>query len=115
MHEERDGISVPSEDAPWFPDVNEFALTFNAYQRVGDFGTVAEMANTAESVFFEHGGISENLETLRSCLFFEQRRYRHSDSDPYRTPKSRSYLKALLGKIRELSGGAVPGPADPLP
>ncbi len=114
-HPDRTAIPVPKADAPWWPDVNEFALTFNAYERVGDFDTVAEMGNAAAKAFAEDGSLPRDVAGLRTCLFFEQRRYRHLDVEPYKNPEFRSYLTALPARIRELTGGTVPGPPDPLP
>ncbi len=108
-------IPMPADDAPWWPDGNEFALTFNAYERVGNFEAVAEAGNAAAGAFAENGSLPPDIAGLRTCLFFEQRRYRHLDMDAYRDPDSRRYLRALLARIRELGGGTVPGPPDPLP
>jgi len=108
-------IPLPSDDAPWWPDGNEFALTFHAYERVGNFEAVAEIGNEAARAFPENGSLPPDIAGLRTCLFFEQRRYRPLDADPYGNPDSRRYLRALLARIRELGGGMVPGPPDPLP
>ena len=36
---------MPPEGAPFFPDITEFALTYNAYNRVGDVHTVGQIGN----------------------------------------------------------------------
>ncbi len=108
-------IAVPPEDAPWWPDGSAFALTFNAYDRLGSFDSVAKLANDTAAGFAANGALPPDIDELRACLFFEQRRYRHFDSDPYERSKSREYLKALIRRIRELSGGTLQGPPDPMP
>lgn len=31
--------AIPGPEAPWFPDINEFALTFDAYEAMGGLDT----------------------------------------------------------------------------
>ena len=71
-----------------------FALTFNGYAN-GGFDACAEIANQQL-----HGNLTE----LRTCLFFEQRRYRHFDEDP--GPEAQAYLRLLITKIREKLHGS---------
>ena len=59
------------------------------------------------------GTLPDDLDELRAALFFEQRRYHHFGEGP--DGSDLDYIEALVGAIREISGGAVPGPADPLP
>jgi hypothetical protein len=106
-------IGVAPEGAPYFPDINEFALTFNAYDRVGDFHQVSRIANDAAAAYRASGVLPAGLDTLRTTLFFEQRRYRHFDRAP--VGSELDYVEALVREIRRLSGGTLPGPADPHP
>jgi hypothetical protein len=46
-------------------------------------------------------------------LFFEQRRFRHLDTEP--VGENDRFVRAVLKQIRDLSGGRVPGPADAPP
>ena len=117
MQEQSDqtSIPVPSEDSPWWPDGNEFALTFNAYDRVGDFETVAGIGNTAAKVFAEEGMLPPDLVALRTCLFFEQRRYRHLGVDPYRESRFALLPEGFAGEDPRVERGCCPGPRDPLP
>jgi hypothetical protein len=39
------GIPVPEVGSPWYPDVANFALSYNAYDREGSFDAVASRAN----------------------------------------------------------------------
>jgi hypothetical protein len=108
-----DSIAVPTAGAPWFPDVNRFALTYNAYEREGGFDPVARRANAMRERWEDGTEPPEDLPAVRSALFFEQRRWRHLDEEP--EGRDRAYIDALLEVIGRLSGGAVPGPADDLP
>ena len=63
---------IPVPDA----DINEigcFALTFDGYEHWGAFEKCAEVANAERQ---------NTLTDLRTCLFFEQRRWRHSGYGP---------------------------------
>ena len=112
---EAESIPVPPEDAPWWGVVDGFALSFNAYDRMGGMDPVAALANSVEQGFKVDGALPEDVDSLRACLFFEQRRWRHFDHDPYDNEMVHSYLTALLRKIRQVSGGTIPGPPDPSP
>jgi hypothetical protein len=108
-------IPIPGPDEPWWPVVNEFALTFNAYDRVGPMGKVARIANNATTAFAEDGRLPKTADRIRTCLFFEQRRWRHLDADAYQDPPTKAYIQALLARLSELCDGFVDGPGDPYP
>lgn len=118
--EERESeIPVPGPEAPW-SEVWRFALSWNGYIRHGAFEAVAEVAKAARDGWKESGVLSQNLPELRTALFFEQRAYRHSDqmlAGPAQGSEGpeEEYLRALLRRIADLSGGAVPGPPDQFP
>ncbi len=57
---------IPLRRARW-ENVAQFALTFDGYKRWGGFGKCAAVANARRS---------STLDELRTCLFFEQRRWR---------------------------------------
>jgi hypothetical protein len=63
---------VPSPDADW-DAIQAFALTFDGYSASGSFEACAEIANRGEAA---------TLTELRTCLFFEQRRWRHFGEEP---------------------------------
>ncbi|MEI8340970.1 MAG: hypothetical protein WCH43_05455 [Verrucomicrobiota bacterium] len=113
MVEER--IPVPGPEDPWWQVGEVFALTFNAYDRVGDFDHVAKIGNRARKKFDEKGILPEDIDEIRTCLFFEQRRWRHFDGDPYQEPEEKVYLQALFAVLSEKTGGSVAGPSDPWP
>ena len=108
-------IEVPGPDDAYFPTINEFALTFNGYYRLGSRREVAEVARRWSTSYQECGILPDDLDTLRVCLFFEQRRWRDQMSSPFDNPKVKTYIRALVEKIRQLSGGTLPGPVDPYP
>jgi hypothetical protein len=107
------GLPVPPAGSPFFPDINEFALTYNAYSRVSGVRTAAQIGNGARARYRNDGSFPDDLDELRAALFFEQRRYHHFGEGP--DGADLDYIQALVGAIRRISGGAVPGPADPLP
>lgn len=53
--------------------IQRFALTFDGYKHWGSFERVAEIANS---------GHPTTLSEWRTCLFFEQRRWRHFGAEP---------------------------------
>jgi hypothetical protein len=109
----REWIAVPDENALWWPDVSDFALTYNAYDRNGGFEGAAKVGHGALKTWERSGDLPDDLDIARAALFFEQRRYRHLDCQP--EGESERYIRSLLGRIAELSDGAVLGPSDPLP
>ena len=106
-------IDVPGPDAHWWTEINEFALTYNAYDRGSGFDTVAGSDQRVRQAWDLDATLPDDLDACRSTLFFEQRRFRHLDAQP--TGDDDRFVRALLRQIRELSGGQVPGPPDPLP
>lgn len=85
---------LPSADAE-LTTVWDFALTFDGYRFWGSFEKCAEMANARR-----HASLTE----LRTCLFFEQRRWRQFEQDPSFEPDSDkealAYIRKLVEQIR---------------
>lgn len=106
-------IEVPSSDARWWTTIDEFALTYNAYDRIGDLGVVSNVSDRVRQAWDLDAALPNDLDVCRTVLFFEQRRLRHLDAEP--VGNDDRFVRALLGQIRDLSGGRVPGPADSLP
>jgi hypothetical protein len=79
---------IPSADASW-EEIGEFALTFDGYEVWGSFERCAEIANAKRQ---------ESLTDLRTCLFFEQRRWRHFGEEP--DEEAIAYIRGLVAKIR---------------
>jgi hypothetical protein len=106
-------IEVPGPHANWWTEINEFALTYNAYSRGGDFDSVAKVERQIRETWDRDSTLPNDLEICRTALFFEQRRLRHLDSEPI--GEDDRFVRAILNQIRDLSGGRVPGPADSPP
>jgi len=88
---------VPLPHAGW-QEIGRFALSFNGYEWWGSFQRCAEVANLAAETYRESGGLPESLTDLRTCLFFEQRRWRHFGLDP--DEEAMNYIGALVEEIR---------------
>jgi hypothetical protein len=91
---------IPAIDALW-PEIFTFALTFDGYVALGGNGPCADLANGTEQQYLRTGSLPPDLDLtqLRSCLFFEQRRWHHFGDTPH--DEARRYFGALLDAIRE--------------
>ena len=89
---------VPPPDAGWH-EVGGFALSFNGYESSGSFEKCAEIGGRAAKAFLATGALPDTLTELRTCLFFEQRRWRHYGFDP--DEQALAYIGALVEAIRE--------------
>jgi hypothetical protein len=83
-----DAARIPPPDADW-DSIQRFALTFNGYKHWGSFERCAEIAEQRRS---------ETLTDLRTCLFFQQRRWRHLGCEPY--GEEMRYIRGVLEEIR---------------
>lgn len=92
---------VPPDDAPW-DTIEEFALTFNGYEHWEDPDMCAQIANAKTP---------KNLNELRSCLFFEQRRFRHFGHAP--EGEDMLYVLSLVSRIRSALVARTHGGAPP--
>lgn len=81
---------VPRSNATW-STIAEFALTFDGYEANGSFEKCAEIANARRH---------ETLTDLRTCLFFEQRRWRHFGEEP--DDDALRYLRSIVDSIRAM-------------
>lgn len=79
---------IPTPDDGW-QQICDFALTFDGYAACGNFEKCADIANARRN---------ETLTDLRTCLFFEQRRWRHFAEIP--DEKSMEYIRRLIQAIR---------------
>jgi hypothetical protein len=82
--------ALPPPDADW-PEVWRLADTFNGYKHWGSFKRCAEVANARRD---------STLTDLRTCLFFECRRWHHYGDDP--DEEDAPYIRGLVEKIREM-------------
>ena len=97
---------IPSPNAPYYPDISTFARSYNAFERLGGFEPVAEIANATLNNWRDTGDLPNSLATLRTCLFFEQRRYHHFGQHP--PDEDMAYIRAVIEGIRS----AVADPHD---
>jgi hypothetical protein len=79
---------IPGPGADW-QAISEFALAFDGYQIWGSFEKCAEIANARRA---------ESLTDLRTCLFFEQRRWRHFGEQP--DEEAMAYIRGILEQVR---------------
>ena len=79
---------LPRNDADW-ETIQRFALTFDGYSYWGSFERCAEVADAQRR---------ETLTDVRTCLFFEQRRWRHYGEEP--DERAIAYIRALLEDLR---------------
>jgi len=87
-NEQLDLSDVPDPQGDLQP-IWDFAHTFNAYEAQGSFEAAAEIANQRRNA---------SLTDLRTCLFFEVRRWRHFGEDP--DPDEEHYIRSLVEDIR---------------
>lgn len=89
---------VPSVTAPFWMEIAEFALTFDGYAAVAESTDLGDLASRAIDRWNDTGLLPSSLVQLRSCLFFEQRRYRHMDMELQ--GEDMAYIRALVEAIR---------------
>ncbi|GGK32624.1 hypothetical protein GCM10011591_00420 [Nocardia camponoti] len=99
------GFVVPSEhgsEQEWI----EFAHTFGGY---GSFANGPDSfwseSNRVSTAWDQDGELPTDLDLLRACLFYEVRGHRHrGDVTPF---NELVFVRALVSRIREVSGGTV--------
>jgi hypothetical protein len=79
---------IPGEEARW-EEIERFALTFDGYKHWGGSEKCGEIANARRQ---------STMSELRTCLFFEQRRWRHFGYPP--DADAMQYIRGLLEQIR---------------
>ena len=93
---------VPLPDAGWH-EIGRFALSFNGYEAWGSFRKCADVADRWADAFRATATLPDSLNGLRTCLFFEQRRWRHFGYEP--DEEAMRYICALVEEIRKRVGG----------
>ncbi len=88
--------TFPEHGAP-FKDVAVLGYTYDGYAEHG-MERCAELANAALSAFYHHETLPEDVVTLRTCLFFETRRWLLYDQVPDR--QARLYIHALIDTLK---------------
>jgi hypothetical protein len=89
----RDEVPRPTDD--WIT-IFGFALSYDGYSHHAD--QCAHIANAAADRYSQEGELPDSLDELRTCLFFEQRRWQHFGATP--DGEARRYFAALLEAIR---------------
>jgi hypothetical protein len=109
-------IPVPSESATQL-ELVEFALTFNGYTRnSGGSSKIAPMANKIQTEFKKSHTFPDDLDQLRTALFWEQRSLRNNEEFSRNAwTNAEPYWRALVSKIRDLTGGIILENADEAP
>jgi len=87
-NEDLTAANIPSPKARWHT-IEKFALTFEGYKHWGSFEKCAKVANAR---------LNKTLTELRTCLFFEQRRWRHFGEPPNK--EEMAYIRNLIQAIR---------------
>ena len=87
---------VPAANAPYNPEIVEFALSFDGYAHYS--GRVSTIARQAQQEFNRSGKLPRTVDRLRACLFFQQRFWRNNGDEP--DAESMLLIGVLLEAIR---------------
>jgi len=102
-------MNIPNEDlhpdnlprrGADFNEIYQFAFTFNGYEYWKSFDKCAEVANRCLENYRKTGKLPDTLVELRTCLFFENRRWHHFGDPPDEEVKS--YFTEILERIRNI-------------
>jgi hypothetical protein len=88
---------IPSSRASW-NKILPFAQTFNGTEHWGSFEKCREIAKQGIALFRSGQQLSQSLTDLRTCLFYEARRWQHLEKSPNK--KGMEYIRALVEAIR---------------
>ena len=88
---------IPSHRASW-KKIEPFALTFNGYKHWGSFKKCREVAEDGVKLYRAQKDMTQSLTDLRTCLFFESRRWKHLEKNP--SKKGMEYAHILVEAIR---------------
>ena len=88
---------IPSRRAAW-KNILPFAHTFNGYEHCGSVKKCREVARQGIVLHKANQDLEQSLTDLRTCLFFEARRWKHLEKSPNKA--ALAYVHALLEAIR---------------
>lgn len=88
---------IPSRRAAW-KNILPFAHTFNGYEHCGSVKKCREVARQGIVLYKSNQDLAQSLTDLRTCLFFEARRWKHFEKTPTKT--GMVYIHALVEAIR---------------
>jgi hypothetical protein len=88
---------IPKPNARWRRDIDFFALSYDGEHDKNR----ADIANATRDAFEKNKQLPESLTLtdLRTCLYTEQRRWRHFGIDP--DDKTMVYIYSLVETIRQ--------------
>jgi hypothetical protein len=90
---------IPPPNVEYWGVIDCFALSFNGYNYWDSFDKCALIGNNSWKTWKEKKVLTGSLTELRTCLFFEQRRWRHFDDHP--DSETMDYIHALVEAIRK--------------
>jgi hypothetical protein len=88
---------IPHQRASW-KKIEPFAQTFDGYKHWGSFKKCREVAEEGVKLYRGKKELTQSLTDLRSCLFFESRRWKHYEKSP--SKKGMEYVHILVEAIR---------------
>ncbi|GAA0713485.1 hypothetical protein Drose_21955 [Dactylosporangium roseum] len=98
-------VRVPAEDAG-SDEFSGFAHTYNGYELHGGLEALAAVVGSVRDRWQRTGGLGEDVDVLRACLFYEARAHRFAGG--LGRFGQEPFVAALVARIRSVSGGFVP-------
>jgi hypothetical protein len=90
---------ISSRDHDAIQTVNQFAHTFNGYEWAGSLEELGDRTQRVHRAWAAGGGLPDDVDALRGCLFFWFRADRHAGGyGPYEADLV--WLSALLDALR---------------
>ncbi len=90
---------IPSRRAAW-KNIIPFAQSFNGYAQWGSYEKCREVAHFGVELYKAKQETPQSLTDLRTCLFYEARRWKHLEKKP--TKPGLTYIHALVEAIRTI-------------
>ncbi len=88
---------IPPRRAAW-KNILPFARTFDGYGYWGSVKKCREVAKQGIILHKSNQELTQSLTDLRTCLFFEARRWKHFEKNPSKA--GMEYIHALVEAIR---------------
>jgi hypothetical protein len=88
---------IPSNSATW-SKLLPFAESFDGVEQWGTFEKCREIAKQGIALFRSNQQLSQSLTDLRTCLYYEARRWNHLEKTPNK--RGMEYIRALIEAIR---------------
>jgi len=88
---------LPSRRAAW-KNIIPFAQSFNGYAHCGSVKKCRDVARQGVALHKTNQHLTQSLTDLRTCLFFEARRWKHLEKNPSKA--GLVYVHALVEAIR---------------